>query len=79
MPELSAGGITMAGALHLLPVFLLSGYFTPVSSGSDGDVPAARVAFSPTGSLSAPTSADCGRTSSTPGNSLTIPRHLSGK
>lgn len=80
--ELSAGGITMAGALHLLPVFLLCGYLTLVSTRSDGDVPAARVAFSTNGSLSsgteAPTSADYDRTSSKPGKS-TIPRHLSGK
>lgn len=74
----------MAGALHLLPVFLLCGYFTLVSTRSDGDVPAARAAFSTTGSLSsagteAPTSADHDRTARKPGKSPTIPRHLSGK
>lgn len=73
--ELSAGGITMAGALHLLPVFLLCGCFTLVPTRSDGDVP---------GSLSsagteAPTSADYDRTSSRPGKSNTVPRHPSGK
>ncbi|TWW54255.1 Inactive carboxypeptidase-like protein X2 [Takifugu flavidus] len=72
----------MAGALHLLPVFLLCGYFTLVSTRSDGDVPAARAAFSTTGSLSsagteAPTSADHDRTAGKPGKSPTIPRHLS--
>ncbi|XP_011617722.2 probable carboxypeptidase X1 [Takifugu rubripes] len=72
----------MAGALHLLPVFLLCGYFTLVSTRSDGDVPAARAAFSTTGSLSsagteAPTSADHDRTARKPGKSPTIPRHLS--
>lgn len=66
------GGITMAAALHLLPVFLLCGYFALVPARSDGDVPAARGALSTTGSPSAPTS-------SQPGNSNTIPRHLSGK
>lgn len=66
----------MAGALHLLPLFLLSGYFTLVSTRSDGDVPAARAAFSTTGSLSAGTEAP---TSSKPGKSNPVPRHLSGK
>lgn len=74
----------MAGALHLLPVFLLFGHFALISTGSDGDVPAAPVALSTAGSLSsagneAPTSADDDRTSSKPGEGNTIPQHLSGK
>lgn len=72
----------MAGALHLLPVFLLCGYFTLISAG---DVPAADVASTTTRSLSssapteAPTSADNTRTSSKPGKSNTIAEHLGGK
>lgn len=74
--ELSAGGVTMAAALHLLPVFLLCGYFALVPARSDGDVSAARGALSTTGGSPAGTEAP---TSSQPGKSNTIPRHLSGK
>lgn len=83
MLELSSGGIAMAGALHLLPVFLLCGCFTPLSARSVGDVPAADVTFTTTRSLSSssetPPSADYNRTSSKPEKSNTITEHLSGK
>lgn len=75
----------MAGALHLLPVFLLCGYFPLISARSVGDVPAADAALTATRSLSssseteAPTAADYNRTSSKPGKSNTIAEHLSGK
>lgn len=83
--ELSMGGITMAGALSLLPVFLLCGFFTLISTRSVGDVPAADLAFTATRSLSsfseteAPTSADYNRSSSKPGISSTMTEHVSGK
>lgn len=77
------GGITMAGALSLLPVFLLCGLFSLISARSVGDVPAADVAFTTTRSLSseteAPTSVDYNRSSSKPGISSTMTEHLSGK
>lgn len=70
----------MAGALHLLPVFLLCGYSTLTSAGSEGDLPAARRAFAAPGGLSsagtrAPASAD--HTSSKPVRSSTAPHPLS--
>lgn len=76
----------MAGALSLLPVFLLCGFFTLISARSVGDVPAADEAFTATRSLSsssseteAPTSAGYNRSSSKPGISSTMTEHLSGK
>lgn len=75
----------MAGALSLLPVFLLCGFFALISARSVRDVPAADVAFTTTRSLSssseteAPTSADYNRSSSKPGISSTMTEHLSGK
>lgn len=75
----------MAGALHLLSVFLLCGYFHLILATSVGDVPATDVAFTTTRSLysssetEAPSSADYNHTSRKPGKSNTITEHLSGK